>query len=95
MMTFWVIGYGRCFFFPASTNAMDANRAKQSNKDITCQKGNKQKENINLHLYKQIGTNIIIMSCKKCLDSQFEIEKHGGENPKEREKLQPHELTLN
>ena len=85
MMTFWVIGYGRCFFFPASTNAMDANRAKQSNKDITCQKENKQKENITfLQFIQTYIINIIIMSCQKCLDSQFEIEKHGGENPRER-----------
>lgn len=55
---------------------------------------NKKKTLIYIYTNKLVQTSL---SClvKKCLDSQFEIEKHGGENPKEREKLQPHELTLN
>lgn len=40
MMTFCGTGYEWpfCFFLPASTSASDANRTKQSNKDITCRK---------------------------------------------------------
>jgi hypothetical protein len=42
MMTFWVMGYGRCFFLPASTRASEASSAKQTNKEITCRKEEKE-----------------------------------------------------